>query len=101
MKKLNQPFLNLSIKHLIFIGSVLLVPIFVILLKNYSVINYIINPIGAFALIYVLYIGFKEGTEAILFIPSAMGYGATGSAPSIPPNSELVFFVNLYKVRPI
>ncbi|MEP7321109.1 MAG: FKBP-type peptidyl-prolyl cis-trans isomerase [Saprospiraceae bacterium] len=44
---------------------------------------------------------FKEGTEAILFIPSALGYGATGSSPSIPPNSELVFYVNLYKVRPI
>ncbi|MBK7609704.1 MAG: FKBP-type peptidyl-prolyl cis-trans isomerase [Saprospiraceae bacterium] len=42
---------------------------------------------------------FKEGTEAILFIPSAMGYGATGSSPNIPPDSELIFYVNLYKVR--
>ena len=44
---------------------------------------------------------FKEGTEAYLFIPSAMGYGATGSSPNIPPNSELVFYVNLFKVRPM
>ncbi len=42
---------------------------------------------------------FKEGTEAVLFIPAAMGYGATGSSPSIPPDSELIFYVSLYKVR--
>ncbi len=42
---------------------------------------------------------FKEGTEAILFIPSELGYGATGSSPDIPPHSELVFYVSLYKVR--
>ncbi len=43
---------------------------------------------------------FKEGTEAYIFIPSDMGYGATGSN-DIPPNSELIFYVNLYKVRPM
>jgi FKBP-type peptidyl-prolyl cis-trans isomerase len=44
---------------------------------------------------------FKEGTEAFIFIPSALGYGATGSSPSIPPDSELAFYVNLFKVRPM
>ena len=44
---------------------------------------------------------FKEGTEAIVFIPSDLGYGATGSSPNIPPHSELVFYLNLYKVRPM
>ena len=42
---------------------------------------------------------FKEGTKAILFIPSELGYGATGSPPNIGPNAELVFYVELDKVR--
>lgn len=44
---------------------------------------------------------FKEGTEAIIIVPAEMGYGATGSQPNIPPNAELVFYVNLFKVRPM
>lgn len=44
---------------------------------------------------------FNEGTEAIVFIPSEMGYGATGNSPDIPPHSELVFYLNLFKVKPM
>lgn len=40
----------------------------------------------------------KEGSQAVLFIPSELGYGATGSGSSIPPNSELIFYVELTKV---
>lgn len=42
---------------------------------------------------------FNEGTEAIVFIPPALAYGKAGYAPDIPPDSELVFYINLYKIR--
>jgi FKBP-type peptidyl-prolyl cis-trans isomerase FkpA len=35
------------------------------------------------------------GTKAELIIPSALGYGASGSGSSIPPNSILIFDVTL------
>jgi len=38
----------------------------------------------------------KEGDKAVFFIPSEMGYGAAGTS-GIPPNSELVFYVELEK----
>jgi FKBP-type peptidyl-prolyl cis-trans isomerase FkpA len=41
----------------------------------------------------------KEGAEAILFVPAELGYGATGLSPNIPPHSELVFYINLFKKR--
>ncbi len=37
------------------------------------------------------------GTKAYLFIPSELGYGAQGSLPDIPENSELVFYIELLK----
>ncbi len=40
----------------------------------------------------------KEGSKAVLFIPSELGYGAEGNA-AIPANSELVFYVELQKVK--
>ena len=48
-------------------------------------------------------IGFQllpEGSKAILFIPSGLGYGPTVTGNrSIPPNSNLGFTVELVKVR--
>jgi FKBP-type peptidyl-prolyl cis-trans isomerase len=35
-----------------------------------------------------------RGTKATVFIPSKLGYGATGSGP-IPANSELVFYMEI------
>lgn len=35
----------------------------------------------------------KEGAKATLFIPSELGYGQAGSPPVIPPDAELVFYV--------
>lgn len=38
-----------------------------------------------------------KGTKAFLFVPSEMGYGGTGSPPVIPPDAELIFYVELLK----
>ena len=37
----------------------------------------------------------KVGERAVLFIPSELGYGAAGSPPRIPADSDLVFLVEL------
>ncbi|GAA5220738.1 FKBP-type peptidyl-prolyl cis-trans isomerase [Membranihabitans marinus] len=39
----------------------------------------------------------KEGSKSLLFIPSELGYGETGSGQAIPPNSNLVFYIEVLK----
>lgn len=41
----------------------------------------------------------REGDEATLFIPSELGYGEQGSGGTIPPDSELIFYVELEEVN--
>jgi hypothetical protein len=42
--------------------------------------------------------GMKVGGRRIIIMPSALGYGKTGSPPTIPANSPLVFVVDLKAV---
>ncbi len=37
----------------------------------------------------------KKGGTATFFIPSELAYGAAGSPPKIPANSELIFYISL------
>ena len=41
----------------------------------------------------------SPGAKATFFIPAELGYGATGSPPTIPPNSELIFYVEFDSAR--
>lgn len=40
-------------------------------------------------------VGHKVGSQILLVIPPELGYGAQGSGPAIPPDSTLVFVVDL------
>ena len=44
-------------------------------------------------------VGMKVGGTRTLIIPSSLGYGVAGSGSSIPPNSALVFTVDLLAVQ--
>ena len=43
-------------------------------------------------------IGMKEGGKRLLIIPSDKAYGTAGAPPKIPPNSALVFEVQVVKI---
>jgi FKBP-type peptidyl-prolyl cis-trans isomerase len=40
-------------------------------------------------------VGQKVGSRVILTIPSAEGYGAAGNGSAVPPNSDLIFVIDL------
>jgi len=41
------------------------------------------------------FLNFGKGTKATLYIPSGYGYGPAGSGTRIPPNSNLIFDIEL------
>ncbi|KAL3321031.1 hypothetical protein Ciccas_000309 [Cichlidogyrus casuarinus] len=45
-------------------------------------------------------IGMCVGEKRKLKIPSAQGYGSRGSPPKIPPDSDLIFEVEMMKIDP-
>lgn len=40
----------------------------------------------------------KVGEKRRLFLPSTLGYGATGAGRSIPPHADLIFDVELFRI---
>ena len=42
----------------------------------------------------------RRGGKMLLIIPSELGYGTRGSGPTIPPNSTLVFEIDLVDLKP-
>lgn len=42
----------------------------------------------------------KVGGKRVFYVPSALAYGAQGRAPLIPPNTDLLFEVQLVAVSP-
>jgi FKBP-type peptidyl-prolyl cis-trans isomerase len=43
--------------------------------------------------------GMKVGTKRKLMIPAKLGYGARGAGAAIPPDADLVFEVELLKIK--
>jgi peptidylprolyl isomerase len=43
-------------------------------------------------------VGQREGSRVVLVIPSELGYGATGQGKDIPPDSDLIFVVDIEKI---
>ncbi|MCX7017761.1 MAG: FKBP-type peptidyl-prolyl cis-trans isomerase [Candidatus Sumerlaeota bacterium] len=43
--------------------------------------------------------GMRVGGRRVIFIPSGLAYGAAGRSPHVPPNTNLIFDVELVSVK--
>lgn len=70
---LKQPLkLGLTRERLVYIGSVLVIPAFIWLLYHHEIYNYIINPFGVIALLYVIWVAYKQGPHVMARIGVAL-----------------------------
>lgn len=44
-------------------------------------------------------VGQTEGSRVVLVIPSELGYGAVGQGDTIPPDSDLIFVIDIVKAK--
>ncbi|MEM9885346.1 MAG: FKBP-type peptidyl-prolyl cis-trans isomerase [Bacteroidota bacterium] len=42
---------------------------------------------------------FEEGSKGVLFVPSELAYGENGFGERVPPNTDLVFYIDMVEVR--
>lgn len=40
----------------------------------------------------------KEGTKAVIFVPGKMAFGKEGKSPIIPPDADLIFYIELHEI---
>lgn len=43
-------------------------------------------------------IGMKKGSKRLLVVPPSLGYGSQGAGSKIPPNSTLIFEIEIVRV---
>jgi POT family proton-dependent oligopeptide transporter len=67
-----KPFAGISNEILIYVASLLAIPLFILILNYYKIYSYLINPFGLIALVYVIYTASKLGKEAFLKLMVAM-----------------------------
>jgi proton-dependent oligopeptide transporter, POT family len=59
-------------ERMVYLLSLLAIPVFILLLNYYQIYSYIINPFGIVALVYVLYVGYQSGRDAFAKIIAAL-----------------------------
>lgn len=64
--------LGVSREISVYILSILVIPVFILILNYYKIYSFLINPFGIIALIYVIYTASKLGREAFLKLMVAL-----------------------------
>jgi POT family proton-dependent oligopeptide transporter len=64
--------LGVSRELTVYILSILVIPVFILILNYYKIYSFLINPFGIIALIYVIYTASKLGREAFLKLMVAL-----------------------------
>jgi len=67
-----KSFAGISNEILVYVMSLLAIPLFVLILNYYKIYSYIINPFGLIALVYIIYTASKLGREVFLKLMVAM-----------------------------